>query len=187
MASLTVKRFSGWTGYGFAWNEGGQEVFLHTSEVQGGVVRPGQVVEAFEVIETDKGLRAVDVLIGKFDLAHRIETEESPQVGGGFEATCAYMNRGTVGYCGRCGECGSDGQKDLLVETMDGWVWIYVEEKYGGDVYVDLYDYQLPEGEAAEEEWEWPNQFGYTHPTYLDPEAEPFIQLHWRTHVCEEV
>ena len=58
---------------------------------------------------------------------------------------------------------------------------------HGGDVYVDLYDYQLSEKDATEEDWGWPNQFGYTHPAYLDPDAEPFAQLHWRTHVCEEV
>ncbi len=58
----TVKRWLTGRGYGFiAPDEGGEEIFLHHSELQGvDTVEEGQKVE-FEVQTTEKGPRAVKV------------------------------------------------------------------------------------------------------------------------------
>lgn len=60
-----VKRFNGEKGYGFIKTENGKDLFFHYSELQMEgykTVEPGQNVE-FEVIETEKGLRAVNIKI----------------------------------------------------------------------------------------------------------------------------
>ena len=66
MAQGTVKWFNAGKGYGFiAGDEGGDDVFVHFSAiVQDGfkTLDEGQEVE-FEVVETEKGLRAVNICI----------------------------------------------------------------------------------------------------------------------------
>jgi CspA family cold shock protein len=60
----TVKWFSNDKGYGFISREGGDDVFVHYSAIEGGgfrTLREGQRVE-FNVEEGPKGLRAVDVV-----------------------------------------------------------------------------------------------------------------------------
>jgi len=60
----TVKWFSNDKGYGFISREGGDDVFVHYSAIQGGgfrTLREGQRVE-FNVEEGPKGLRAIDVI-----------------------------------------------------------------------------------------------------------------------------
>jgi len=60
-----VKRFNNEKGYGFIKTENGKDLFFHYSELQMEgykTVETGQSVE-FEVIETEKGLRAVNIRI----------------------------------------------------------------------------------------------------------------------------
>lgn len=60
-----VKRFNSEKGYGFIKTENGKDLFFHYSELQMEgykTVEQGQSVE-FEVIETEKGLRAVNIKI----------------------------------------------------------------------------------------------------------------------------
>ncbi len=60
----TVKWFSNDKGYGFISREGGDDVFVHYSAIEGGgfrTLREGQRVE-FNVEEGPKGLRAIDVV-----------------------------------------------------------------------------------------------------------------------------
>lgn len=60
-----VKRFNNEKGYGFIKTENGKDLFFHYSELQMEgykTVEQGQNVE-FEVIETEKGLRAVNIKI----------------------------------------------------------------------------------------------------------------------------
>ncbi len=60
----TVKWFNATKGYGFIAREGGKDVFVHYSAIQGGGYRSleeGQRVE-FTVVEGPKGLQAQDVV-----------------------------------------------------------------------------------------------------------------------------
>lgn len=59
----TVKWFNGGKGYGFLAQEGGADVFVHFSAIQGGGYRnleEGQKVE-FTIEKGPKGLQAADV------------------------------------------------------------------------------------------------------------------------------
>ena len=58
-----VKNFNKEKGYGFIKTDEGKDVFFHYSELKMEgfkTVAPGQNVE-FEVVETEKGLRAVNI------------------------------------------------------------------------------------------------------------------------------
>ncbi len=59
----TVKWFSQEKGYGFIQQEGGPDVFVHHSAIQGAgfkVLDEGEEVE-FEVMQAEKGLKAANV------------------------------------------------------------------------------------------------------------------------------
>jgi len=61
----TVKWFNGGKGYGFIAREGGSDVFVHLSEIQGDGFRnleEGQSVE-FNVQQGQKGLQATNVTV----------------------------------------------------------------------------------------------------------------------------
>ena len=61
----TVKWFNGGKGYGFITREGGPDVFVHFSQIQGDGYRnleEGQSVE-FNVEQGQKGLQATDVTV----------------------------------------------------------------------------------------------------------------------------
>ena len=61
----TVKWFNGGKGYGFIAREGGEDVFVHFSAIQGNGFRnleEGQKVE-FTIEKGPKGLQAADVVI----------------------------------------------------------------------------------------------------------------------------
>ena len=61
----TVKNFNKEKGYGFIKTDEGKDLFFHYSELQMEgfkTVNQGQTVE-FEVIETEKGLRAVNIKV----------------------------------------------------------------------------------------------------------------------------
>jgi len=63
LAEGTVKWFSNEKGYGFIQQDGGEDVFVHFSEIQGDGYRTlneGQRVE-FEVVQGGKGLQASGV------------------------------------------------------------------------------------------------------------------------------
>ena len=65
MATGTVKWFSSEKGYGFISQEGGEDVFVHFSAIQGDGYRnleEGQPVE-FEVTSGDKGPQAANVRV----------------------------------------------------------------------------------------------------------------------------
>ena len=60
-----VKWFSDAKGYGFIEQEGGEDVFVHFSNIQGRGYRSlkeGQIVQ-FDIEQTPKGLRAVNVRV----------------------------------------------------------------------------------------------------------------------------
>jgi CspA family cold shock protein len=60
----TVKWFNGAKGYGFLAREGGEDVFVHFSAIQGDGYRSlteGQKVE-FSIVQGPKGLQAADVI-----------------------------------------------------------------------------------------------------------------------------
>ena len=62
-----VKNFNKEKGYGFIKTDEGKDLFFHYSELQMEgfkTVNAGQSVE-FEVIETEKGLRAVNIKIAE--------------------------------------------------------------------------------------------------------------------------
>lgn len=64
MASGRVKWFDNKKGFGFISNEAGSDVFVHYSAIQGPgfkTLKEGEVVQ-FELIESDKGLKAQNVL-----------------------------------------------------------------------------------------------------------------------------
>ena len=61
----TVKNFNKEKGYGFIKTDEGKDLFFHYSELQMEgfkTATPGQNVE-FEVIETEKGLRAINIKV----------------------------------------------------------------------------------------------------------------------------
>ncbi len=61
----TVKNFNKEKGFGFINADDGKDIFFHYSELQMEgfkTVNPSQVVE-FDVVETEKGLRAVNIKI----------------------------------------------------------------------------------------------------------------------------
>ena len=61
----TVKWFNGGKGYGFIAREGGEDVFVHYSAIQGDGFRnleEGQRVE-FNIVQGPKGLQAASVTI----------------------------------------------------------------------------------------------------------------------------
>ena len=61
MTTGTVAKWIGDRGFGFIKTEDGKEIFVHKSDIQGkSNLREGEKVE-FEVIEGDKGPRAVKV------------------------------------------------------------------------------------------------------------------------------
>jgi CspA family cold shock protein len=63
MASGHVKWFDNKKGFGFIANEGGTDIFVHYSSIQGGgfkTLKEGELVQ-FELIESDKGLKAQNV------------------------------------------------------------------------------------------------------------------------------
>jgi cold shock protein len=65
MASGKVKWFNNSKGYGFIEQEGGADVFVHYSAIQGDGYRSlneGQDVE-FEITQGNKGLQAANVVI----------------------------------------------------------------------------------------------------------------------------
>ena len=60
-----VKKFNNEKGYGFIKTEDGKDLFFHYSELQMQgfkTINAGQIVE-FEIIETEKGLRAVNIKV----------------------------------------------------------------------------------------------------------------------------
>lgn len=60
-----VKWFNDAKGYGFIEQEGGEDVFVHYSNIQGRgyrSLREGQIVQ-FDIEQTPKGLRAINVRI----------------------------------------------------------------------------------------------------------------------------
>ncbi len=63
MAEGTVKWFDGSKGFGFVEREDGEDVFVHYSEIAGEGFKTLEENErvSFEVVETPKGLQAVDV------------------------------------------------------------------------------------------------------------------------------
>lgn len=64
MASGRVKWFDNKKGFGFISNEAGSDVFVHYSAIQGPgfkTLKEGELVQ-FELIESDKGLKAQNVL-----------------------------------------------------------------------------------------------------------------------------
>jgi CspA family cold shock protein len=63
VAEGTVKWFSNEKGYGFIQQDGGEDVFVHFSEIQGDgykTLNEGQRVE-FEIVQGNKGLQASGV------------------------------------------------------------------------------------------------------------------------------
>ncbi len=65
MATGKVKWFNNTKGYGFIEQEGGADVFVHYSAIQGDGYRSlneGQAVE-FEITQGSKGLQAANVVI----------------------------------------------------------------------------------------------------------------------------
>jgi CspA family cold shock protein len=66
MINGTVKWFNDAKGFGFLSQEGGPDVFVHHSEIQGGgfkTLSEGDTV-SFEVVESPKGPRAANVTAG---------------------------------------------------------------------------------------------------------------------------
>lgn len=63
MASGHVKWFDNKKGFGFIANEGGTDIFVHYSSIQGGgfkTLKEGELVQ-FELVESEKGLKAQNV------------------------------------------------------------------------------------------------------------------------------
>ena len=77
MAEGTVKWFSNEKGYGFIQQDGGEDVFVHFSEIQVDgykTLNEGQRVE-FEVVQGNKGLQAsgVRALVNRPSHSHSCE------------------------------------------------------------------------------------------------------------------
>lgn len=67
MPSGTVKWFDNKKGYGFIAQPGGDDVFVHHTQIQGQgfkTLNEGETVE-FELINTDRGLKAQNVIKAK--------------------------------------------------------------------------------------------------------------------------
>ncbi len=80
MAEGTVKWFSNEKGYGFIQQDGGEDVFVHFSEIQGDgykTLNEGQRVE-FEVVQGNKGLQASGVRALVIARAIRTRANEIP-------------------------------------------------------------------------------------------------------------
>lgn len=63
MASGHVKWFDNKKGFGFIANEGGTDIFVHYSSIQGGgfkTLKEGELVH-FDLVESEKGLKAQNV------------------------------------------------------------------------------------------------------------------------------
>lgn len=63
MASGHVKWFDNKKGFGFIANEGGTDIFVHYSSIQGGgfkTLKEGELVQ-FDLVESEKGLKAQNV------------------------------------------------------------------------------------------------------------------------------
>ena len=60
MAQGTVKWFNQTKGFGFIEQEGGPDLFVHSSAIAEGTIRDGDTVE-FEVAEGDRGPNAINV------------------------------------------------------------------------------------------------------------------------------
>jgi len=87
----TVKWFAQDKGYGFIKRESGPDVFVHHSAIQGAgfkSLNEGEEVE-FEVVEEDRGLKAVNV------------TRLNPPQGGDTGTGRGSTGRGTAGSSGR--------------------------------------------------------------------------------------
>lgn len=87
----TVKWFAQDKGYGFIKRDSGPDVFVHHSAIQGSgfkSLNEGEEVE-FEVVEEDRGLKAVNV------------TRTNPPQGGEGTSRGSGMGRGAAGSTGR--------------------------------------------------------------------------------------
>lgn len=60
MPTGTVKWFNAAKHFGFIEQDGGGDIFVHISDVEGGPLREGDKVE-FEIVEGDRGLKATNV------------------------------------------------------------------------------------------------------------------------------
>jgi CspA family cold shock protein len=103
-----VKWFAQDKGYGFIRRQSGPDVFVHHSAIQGSgfkTLSEGEEVE-FEVVEEDRGLKAINV------------TRLNPPQGGAAGGTGA----GQAGQAGQAGRGGSRGApRDRDRDTSERW------------------------------------------------------------------
>jgi cold shock protein len=105
--SGTVKWFSQEKGYGFLQQEGGPDVFVHHSAIEGSgfkTLNEGERVE-FDVIEEPKGLKAQNVV--RLDAPQGAPTAGG---GGGFGGARGGSRGGGGGYGGGGGGGGGGGR-----------------------------------------------------------------------------